>query len=443
MNAQSFNNASKLSGYHRDINFNCLRMTLSSLFLLILIASLVTSCNKDDLPERVTIKGTISYGISNHKAGLKLASQAASLSDAQKVVLFYSSGDYDIYNIENGSFAASGYEGTATALAFVGANNSFIGCLQAGGVNVLPLVSLRDGDKTVIDLSTLTLEGTNVIPANNPIGNEIHLNEEEIERFRQFGAYFESLSKNIDTDGDGKADILDDKEVLVSTIHQIYCGKWGLNNVAPQIIGESSFYVNYNIRVWVGRAINPQSSAQWNLTGPESSPYNYIEQSHYHEAQNGFIAYFRRPGMAPAPPGMPYSSVFLPFKNGTYKIAISNKQYSFNYSTVDAKYLFVLAIPTIHTNDKNEITSISVEYKDLNGRPVNAENFVYQTMIQLNKGNNQLEQIGVIWEPPHYKKNTELYNFVPTKKILVSDVDRLNVVYVDLVGNSYYCDFRK
>jgi len=98
-----------------------------------------------------------------------------SLSDAKKVLVFNST-SYQLFNIEGSSFTAEALSGTATALAFLDEGNRYIGCLCAGGLNVLPMVSLKNVDNTVIDLSTLTLDGTSVIPANNPIGDEISLN---------------------------------------------------------------------------------------------------------------------------------------------------------------------------------------------------------------------------------------------------------------------------
>jgi len=112
------------------------------------------------------------------------------------------------------------------------------------------------------------------------------------------------------------------------------------------------------------------------------------------------------------------------------------------YSKLDAKYFFVLALPTVHTNDNNEITSVSVEYMDFSGRTVNPGNFIYQTMIQLNNGGSQLEQIGVLWENPETKTNDELYNFVPARKINLSELTGVNVCYLDLLGNSYIINFR-
>jgi hypothetical protein len=409
---------------------------------LLVISSLILSCSKDNSTNTrgIIIKGTISARALQKNTTLKDANAAYTLADAKKILVFNSSGGYELFNIEDSSFAARAMQGTAAALVFLGIDNSYIGCLQAGGLNVLPLVSLKDGDNTVIDLSRLTLEGTDVIPSNNPIGKEINLNPEEIERYRQFGAFFESLSQNLDADGDGKPDIIDNKALYVSTIYDIYCGMWGLNSTAPEIIDTSRFFVNYTLRIWGEKSIIPQNT-EITFSGPEGSPYNDIEKSYYTIAPDGFITFIRRP--ANAPPGYPFGSSFLPFGNGKYNLNLDNKTYSLLYSKVDAKYFFVLALPTVHTNGNNEIISISVEYKDCNGGTINPENFVYQTMVQLNNGGNQLEQIGALWESPEAKTNTELYNFVPSKKINESELTGINVCYLDLVGNSYNINFRK
>jgi hypothetical protein len=215
---------------------------------------------------------------------------------------------------------------------------------------------------------------------------------------------------------------------------------WGMNNTTPEIIDTSRLFVNYTLRIWGEKSIIPQNT-EISLSGPEGSPYNDIEKSYYTIAPDGFITFIRRPVIAPS--GYPFGSAFLPFGNGKYNLILDNKTYSLLYSQVDAMYFFVLALPTVHTNDRNEITSISVEYKGINGETINPENFVYQTMVQLNDGGNQLEQIGVLWENPDAKTNTELYNFVPVKRINEAQLTGINVCYLDLVGNSYNINFRK
>lgn len=412
---------------------------MKKLILFSIITSLFAACNNHE-PENqgVVIKGTIS-GTQVKSSGFKATD--GSLAEAEKVLVFNSSGSYELFNINDSSFTAKAVSGTATALAFLKEDNSFIGCLNSGGLNVLPLVSLKDGENTLIDLSTLKLDGNMVIPANNPIGDEINLSEDEITRFRELGAFFGSLSENIDSDLDGQPDILNNKAIYVSTIFDIYCGKWGLNDTQAQVNDTANFFVNYWMRVCGGKSLIP-SGQTISLSGPESNPYPDIILAHYSPAPDCFITFFRRE--AQAPPGYPFGSAFLPFDNGKYTITIDGKNYLINYSNVDVKYFFVVAVPTVHTNSNNEIVSVTIEYRDMKGETINPENFVYQTMVQLNGDHaNQLSQIGVLWENPEAKSNNELYTFIPQNPIQISELYSINVCYLDLVGNAYNIVFIK
>lgn len=417
-------------------------MNYKNISSVLVFSIAMVGCSKDNnniSNPSIAIKGTISNN-SSKSAGISSAN-TASLANATKVLVFNSSGGYNLFNIENNSFTAKATQGTASALAFLDASNSYIGCLHAGGLNVLPLVSLADGSNSVIDLSNLTLDGTSVIPANDPIGSVIDLNQDEIDRFRQLGSFFGSLSKNIDADNDGTPDLLHNKALYVSTIFDIYCGKWGLNDVPPQLIDTSRLFTNYTLRISGGKAIIP-SDPVITLTGPEGSPYADVLQSYYTTGPDCFISFFRRE--TPAPPGYPYGSAFMPFADGSYSLTLDNKTYTINYSNVNVKYFFILAIPTVHTNDNNEITSITIEYQDINGEPLTPENFVYQTMVQLNDIHyNQISQIGVMWESPEAKSNNELYTFRPNKAIQVSELNNINVCYMDMVGNAYNIGFNK
>ncbi|MFN8241941.1 MAG: hypothetical protein U0X39_14470 [Bacteroidales bacterium] len=416
-------------------------MRFPAIFFLLIITLFIASCSKDDNSSSgVVIKGKLPFGGIKKSADLYSSGSGYSLADTKSIMVFNSSGGYELFDISSSDFSVRAMQGTATALVFLGPENAFIGCLQAGGLNVLPLVSLKDGDNTVINLDMLTLQGTNVIPSSNPIGNEIDLNQDEIDRFRQFGAFFESLSQNIDADANGIPDLVEDKALFLSTMFDIYCGKWGLNNTPPQVIDTTNLHINHGLRVFGKKGIAP-SDHIYTLTGPEGAPYNDISVSHNTDAPDGFIAFFRRD--APAPPGYPYGSIFLPFANGKYTLTLDNKPYSLVYSKVDAMYYFVLALPTVHTNNNNEITSVTIEYRDLKGRTIDPENFVYQTMVQLNAGATQIDQIGTMWESPESKTNTELYNFVPKVKIIESNVSGINVNYLDMVGNSYTINFKR
>ena len=411
---------------------------MRSLILAFAVLFAMVSCNKAKDPgsnvAKIVIKGNIS--VSNLKStGLKSVN---SLSDAKKVLVFNSTG-YQLFSIEDSAFTAKATAGTATALAFLDADNQFIGALCAGGLNVLPLVSLKDGDNTIIDLSNLTLDGTRVIPANNPIGNEINLNAGEITWYKELGAYYESLSKNIDADNDGVPDLLSKKNLNISTLFDIYCGSWGLNDTPPQINDTAHFFINYSMRIAGGKAIIPANEIVV-LSGPAGAPYTDLSQPLYAIGPDCFISTFRRE--IPAPPGYPFGSAFLPFASGIYTLTLDNKDYTLNYSNINARYFFILAEPTVHTNDANEVVSVSVEYRDMAQTLVTAENYVYQSQITLDGFQGErLCQMGALWETPEAKTNTELYHFTLPKPIPLSLVRSVGVCYVDLIGNAYNIGF--
>jgi hypothetical protein len=48
-----------------------------------------------------------------------------------------------------------------------------------------------------------------------------------------------------------------------------------------------------------------------------------------------------------------------------------------------------------------------------------------------------------MWESPEAKSNNELYTFRPSKAIQVSELNNINVCYMDMVGNAYNIGFNK
>ena len=414
---------------------------MKKLTLVLAVAITIAGCSKDkesNNSTKILIKGTISQSGNLKSAGSIL--EGPSLSDAKKVLVFNSTG-YELFTINDSAFTAKAISGTATALAFLDADNKYIGALCAGGLNVLPLVSLKDGDNTVIDLSHLTLDGTRVIPANNPIGNEIDLNADEIAWYKELGAYYESLSKNIDADNDGVPDILSKKEFNISTLFDIYCGSWGLNDTPPQINDADHIFTNYAMRIAGGKALIP-SNESIVLSGPEGAPYSDITQPHYATGPDCFIAFFKRE--TPAPPGYPFGSAFLPFAQGIYTVTLDNKNYTLNYSNINAKYFFILAEPTVHTNGANEVVSVSIEYRNMDHVLVTAENYVYQAQVTMEGFQGErLCQVGALWENPEAKTNTELYTFTLPEPVPLAKIRTVGVCYVDMIGNAYNTGFIK
>ncbi len=123
--------------------------------ILSIVAFLFVNCNKNDSDGfnnngQVTVKGTISAKGAKKLSGTK-GSLPLSIADAKKVMVF-SGSKYTLSNIVDSSFTVTADAGSANALVFLDAQNKFIGVLCTEGLNVLPLIGLDDGDKTIIDL---------------------------------------------------------------------------------------------------------------------------------------------------------------------------------------------------------------------------------------------------------------------------------------------------
>ncbi len=407
---------------------------MRDLILVFTILVVIASCSKDDDSQsnisRIVIKGSIS-GSNLKSAGLSSVNPL-SLSDAKKVLVFNSRG-YKLFIIENGSFTTDARSGTATALAFLDGENRYIGCLSSGGLNVLPLVSLKDGDNTIIDLSTLTLDGTSVIPANNPIGNEINLSEEEIDRYKELGAYYESLSKNIDTDNNGLPDILNNKQLLISTLFITQAGHWGLNDTEASVEDTSQFYINYMIMISGGTGLT-FSDGNISFSGPESDVYNDISLHGYAltpGGPQGFLSSFKREVYPPSP-GDPDWVTLHPFRTGTYTLTLDgNKFYRLNYSNISSKYYMVLVIPKLHTNNVGKLVSISLEYKLAdNITIVNPLNILTDVMVHL--GDPQ-----EFYNSPWLTIETGFDVINLSTPLDISSLHHIDIIYDDLLGNQY------
>ena len=204
---------------------------MKNLFLVFALAMLLVSCNKDHENNQggIVIKGKILSGSKSTNSG---SDNTLTLADAKKVLVF-SNKYYELYDIVDGAFSVGGEPGTGIALIFLDANNRYIGNLSAQELNMLPLGSLTNGENTSIDLSTLTMVGTSVIPAHDPFGNEIVITEAEINSLKVLGGYYASIAKNIDADNDGIPDVLSKKQLVVYSKYARFSGKWGLNQTTP------------------------------------------------------------------------------------------------------------------------------------------------------------------------------------------------------------------
>jgi hypothetical protein len=404
--------------------------------LLVIVITTLISCKKEDIHhdhhERgIVIKGKISEGKTDGNS---------SLSDARKIMVL-NKNRMNLYNINDNSFSFSAEWGTGIALIFLDEENNYIGNLSSAGLNLLPLGNLSNGENTVIDLSTLRLEGTTVIPSHDPFGNEIIITEAEVNNLKSVGEYYESIAKNIDANNDGIPDILSDSHLMAySTYGFINCGRPGINNIPPQINNPDEIFLNYWLHVDGGRNLSYSSIS---LSGPADSPHNDIV---IHSAQNdsyngGFNATFAR-NSSDIPDGFPFGTIQLPFSKGTYTLNLNGNDYTIDYANMDAFNNLVIIVPTVNINNQNQVTSVSLDYRFIGGNYLsNPGNIVSNVWCEIQYDGGQVEIYhGNIPGGPDSRLNikTGFNAIVPEYSAIVpSEISMVSISYDDLLGNSY------
>lgn len=414
---------------------------MKNVIVLVIISLLVFSCKKNnndqgnpDNPngnqnQGIVIKGKIAVTAAVSSNNLKSGS-TLTLADAKKV-LIYSGASYTLVDIVNGSFTGGAESGSATALVFLDANNKYIGNLFAGGLYVLPLDSLKNGKNTTIDLTTLTLSGTSVIPAHNPLGDEIVITAAEINCLKAVSGYYESLSKNIDANNDGVPDIIANKQINIYTMFAICVGKWGINSTLPTIRNIDNCYINYTLHFRGGNGLDV-SGRSFALSGPEGVAYSDIEL-HDFIINDTFLATFKR--VTPAPVDAPWGSTFLPFKAGTYTLTLNGSQtYTLTYSNIGAKSNLLLVIPTIHTNSDGKMTSVSFDYKLPNGSTVNPSTILTDVSMQLFDSNRAYVFDG---SRDRLTSKTGYGTYTFKTPVDISTLWQMDIFYNDILGNQY------
>jgi hypothetical protein len=404
---------------------------------LVTLVVAVSGCNKDNFGnsgQGIIIKGKIGAGGTAKNLESSKSADLLTLNDATKVLVF-SKYYYSLNDITNGSFSVSAQAGSGAALIFLDASNKYIGTLSSRGLNVLPLGNLSGGDDTMIDLSTLTLEGTNVIPSHDPFGNEIRISQSEIDCLKAISGYYESIAKNIDSDNDGNPDVLTNRQVVIYTMFSVFAGHFGFNNSIPVVNDANHYYVNYMLEVAAGSALN-FSNENISFSGPEVDSYSDIKMWGYKKSPGGdrsFIASFCRETQAQQ--GAPWGSGFLPFKKGRYTLTLDGTQkFTLDYSNIGISYNLVLVIPTMHTNSDGKLTSITFEYRLPDGTIIDPGNVLTNVMVQLS--NNHAGQFYVN-DRNKLNSNTGFSVLTIDPPQDISTLFQMDLWYDDLLGNQY------
>lgn len=416
---------------------------MKKFFLLILFSIILAGCDGFTLFQKmITIKGKISTTAKVNGNFVK-SSANYTLADARKVLIYYGN-KYELASINNGSFSIQAPAGSATCLVFLDANNQFIGNLFAGGLNVLPLVGL--GNVSSIDLSTLTLDGTRIIPANDPIGSTIQISDQEIAFMQAVGAYYQTLSKNLDMDNDNSPDIVNGDQIRINSMVNFMAGTYGTDSKLPSMLSPENFVVDYGLRIagaikmydidYTVSLVNQETNfpyyMSWDPVKANPSSINQI---------NEFILVFQRNNtqMGSNQPNT------LPFEDGVYKFQLNkDRQYTFNFSNINMHNYMMIIKPTIHADNDGYITTISYEFVFPDGKEANPHNLIQGYIrSQINDKNyNQLYEGHHLYGTFSADDNYDYYNEKISAKIKLTDVYACNFAYIDILGNEYGFSWR-
>ena len=413
---------------------------------------LFTNCKKNDDDHNNPINkwnGVMIKGKLPHKI-LKSMSQtsADSLSDAVKIMVFKGMKggdmiDLSFVEIVGDSFTINAQMGNAVALIFVDANNNYIGNLSNRGLSFLPLGNLKDGENAVIDLSDLKQEGNLIYPSHDPFGNEIIINQEEINCLKELDDFMEYVAKNTDANNDHILDALISQQIFVTTHFGIEWNdgslRFGLNNKPPFINDSVSNKIKYSLEIFgdTGFTYSPGI----NFSGPQANPYADYDPiwSQPLHSPKGFRAGVTRRFYQPV-------NSRPPFEKGIYTLTIGGLPYTIYYSNYDAKNNLLIAAPTLYTDSNGLLTSISLDYFNPQNNNITPENIIVMVGVQLSGGGSDLIAMTpwlVSYSPGGYGQNLShgLYSYTFPAPVNISRLHHVHVEYRDILGNMYVCDW--
>ena len=387
---------------------------------------LFLGCKKEynNLDHGVLIRGEIT----NNKT--KSTKSGLTLDDADKIMVIYGQ-TFEVVDIDDESFSLYAPLGSATALIFVSEDLEYIGHLSVGGLNMLPLVNLSDGENTVIDLSELTLDGDRIYPSNDPVGEEILISDDFISLLQELGAYYNYLSANIDTNSDGEPDYFTNSHIMINTMFRVHAGGFGVNDTAAFLYNETNpdlqeMFIEYFFNIRGSEGVIPDN-INIAFNGPEGNPHQNINVNndnyyYFPDCDFNFQSTFDR-------------SDGEPFETGVYNFSLDGTTfYKLHYYKIDVERFLVLARPRLITDDNGKVTNIIITYESVDNQIIEAPAFITWMRIELQrKCGGDCILIGEDQNDPI----TDYSNVIISDDININDVEIVTISYADIVSNEY------
>jgi hypothetical protein len=359
---------------------------------------------------------------------------------AAKVLAISSTDSYKMESITNNNFSIELDNGKPWGLIFLSSAEQPLGFVSLGnGIESLPLPFMMPGTDT-IDLQTITRSGNIFTPSYNPIGNEIVMNNEQMEATASMDDYLATLLKNPDVNGNGQIDVLEGKFFKLEVIYFIKPGRFQGSDLTPTY-GSSKLIEGYRLFVTIKDKSFPETVY---FSGPAGSPLSNTPS----EGVMGFNDH--RVYNTPYLYNLMDTSSYIPI-GGVYSIHIGGSTLTFNLP--DQEYVknnVLYPWPTLTLNGDGTMNKIDWVYQMPSGTSnINLYSLLREMQIQIegtgNKCSSSNQLSDRLYDSPKLTPGTVSHIFSCQNIVWGSGspspnwqhVDRIMMTYEDHYDASY------
>jgi len=372
----------------------------------------------------VTVKGRLPAA----PATLRSAAVAATLADAQTLIIAMSGGGLEVVPVVSGGFSFKVGVGSPLGVVFVGPGDSYLGYLSVRNLAALPMQA-ADAELTTLDLGTLIASGTAVAPGIDPIGNGITLGDAELRALAAMDQSFRNMVAHPDTDGDGILDWLQHREYRPQILVSFTRGTIpALVGVVPDqnAIDGWNFGVNVDERL---QSYPPYVTMQ----GPAGSGISGSSQLGRLQSQ-GDHASVLYSAFGSITSGFPVA--------GTYTVGYSGRTLTFDLPDASALYREVPEpIPTVTLNPDFTIQRVTWVYRLADGTTVTAPPALVQNVqvqVETKQGTAAVACAGVNGSRAYevVLPGSDTAHTLACQRIPWGNVFQLFIGYTDVFGNN-------
>ncbi len=355
---------------------------------------------------------------------------AFNISDVAKVIVFSRSGHYHTSDVKNGSFSIDATLNEPVIVIFAGATNNYLGYYALpNGMASVPLVNVKNGI-TSIDLGNLSIAGQVATSANDPL-DQTTLDGNSKAALVKNGQFFSSMAKNIDADGNGVIDVLENKYYRIQPLFFVGAQNFTeqgrlIGNLPTQLVNSYKIAFDFSENGLAGNA----STATFNggaFTNAVST------QANTYTTGTTFFS--------------PLASSNS-FPQGTYTVSLSGKSLNFDLpaqTSLDAGVL--IPIPALSVDQSGVLTKIAIaSFSNNLGQTIANPKSLISSNLQVQiegRGTacGSYPQSGRMYNSNDLTKSSDLSASPSCTNLIMQKIDRIYIAYNDFFGSQYVVEY--